>query len=54
MKNITLIALCTFLTSCTITMMNTSTSGRAQDTIDAESDAKADVAPQVTVPVSAI
>ena len=37
-------------TGCTINMYNTSTNGRAEDTIDAESSAAADIKPNVSIP----
>lgn len=51
---IAILALSITLNACTITMLNTSTSGKAQDSVDAESDAQADVKPEVTIPSSII
>lgn len=49
MRLIHFVAIAFIATSCTITMMNTSTSGKSDDAVDAASDASADIRPKVTV-----
>ncbi len=39
------------LTSCTITLVNTSTNGRSSDVVDTDSKADATVTPTVSLPV---
>jgi hypothetical protein len=49
MKYLVLILLS--LTSCTITLTNTSANGRASDTVDEASTASANVQPNVSLPL---
>lgn len=48
MKSVIILLL---LSSCTITMINTSTNGKSTDTVDTNSKADATISPNVTVPI---